>query len=105
LNSLRDGRHARNTEPLDDPANGRARQLQDPDPTVEDNLVEESQGWEVRRAVLALPEKQRAAVILHKYHELDYKEIAQTLQCSEAAVKSLLFRAYDTLRVRLGHLA
>jgi RNA polymerase sigma-70 factor (ECF subfamily) len=105
LNSLRDGRHARNLEPLDDPAKARTRELPDPEPTVEANLVAEAQGWEIRRAILALPEKQRAAVILHKYHDLEYKQIAQTLRCSESAVKSLLFRAYDKLRVRLGHLA
>jgi len=53
----------------------------------------------------ALPTKQRAAVVLHKYQELDYKQIAQALGCSESAVKSLLFRAYEALRVRLNHLA
>lgn len=105
LNALRDGKNARNTLALDEPVGERPRELRDPQPTVEDNLVTEAEGWEVRRAVQALPEKQRAAVVLHKYHDLDYKEIAQTLRCSESAVKSLLFRAYETLRVRLGHLS
>jgi len=105
LNSLRDGRNARYMASLDDQDRERGWELSDPGPTVEQSLVEQSQGWEIRRAVQALPEKQRAAVILHKYQELDYKEIAQTLKCSESAVKSLLFRAYETLRVRLGHLA
>ena len=68
-------------------------------------MVAQSLGWEVRQAVLALPTKQRAAVILHKYQELDYKQIGQALGCSESAVKSLLFRAYEALRVRLSHLA
>ncbi len=49
-----------------------------------------------------LPEKQRAAVLLHKYQELDYDEIARVLECSESALKSLLFRAYETLRVEAG---
>ncbi len=105
LNSLRDNRNLRITDPLGDPGNERVRELRDPVPTVENRLVEKAAGWEIRRAVEALPEKQRAAVILHKYHDLDYKEIAKTLECSESAVKSLLFRAYETLRVRLGHLA
>lgn len=105
LNALRDGKNARNTLALDEPIGERPRELRDPQPTVEDNLVTEAEGWEIRRAVQALPEKQRAAVVLHKYHDLDYKEIAQTLRCSESAVKSLLFRAYETLRVRLGHLS
>ena len=105
LNSLRDGRHFRNAEALDDPLNERPRELPDSRPTVEDEMVVQAQGWEIRRAIQALPEKQRAAVVLHKYHDLDYKEIAQSLRCSESAVKSLLFRAYETLRTRLGHLA
>ena len=105
LNSLRDGRNARNVEYLDDDSREIPLELRDPLPTIEDHMVADAQGAEIRRAVMALPEKQRAAVILHKYQELDYREIAQSLSCSESAVKSLLFRAYDTLRVRLGHMA
>jgi RNA polymerase sigma-70 factor, ECF subfamily len=48
-----------------------------------------------------LPENQRAAVILHKYQDVDYRQIAGILKVSESAVKSLLFRAYETLRARL----
>jgi RNA polymerase sigma-70 factor (ECF subfamily) len=55
--------------------------------------------------VAALPEKQRAAVLMHKYHEMEYTQIAKVLNCSESAVKSLLFRAYETLRARLAHMA
>ena len=60
---------------------------------------------EVRRAVAMLPEKQRAAVLMHKYEEMEYSQIAKVLNCSESAVKSLLFRAYETLRARLAHMA
>ena len=60
---------------------------------------------EVRRAIAALPEKQRAAVLMHKYEEMEYSQIAKVLGCSESAVKSLLFRAYETLRARLAHMA
>jgi len=104
LNSLRDGRHAKRLEPLENPAQGRTRELRAPDPTVEDRLVAEGRQQEIRRAIQSLPEKQQVAVILHKYQELDYREIATTLNCSESAVKSLLFRAYETLRVRLAHM-
>ena len=55
----------------------------------------------IRRAVEELPERQRAAVILHKYQDVDYQQIAKVLGVSESAVKSLLFRAYETLRTRL----
>ena len=53
----------------------------------------------------ALPEKQRAAVLMHKYEEMDYAQIGEALGLSESALKSLLFRAYETLRRRLAHLA
>ena len=46
-----------------------------------------------------------AAVIMHKYEELEYTQIAVALSCSPQTVKSLLFRAYNTLRVRLAHMA
>jgi len=44
------------------------------------------------------------SVLLHKYQELDYGEISKILECSESALKSLLFRAYETLRVELAPL-
>ena len=55
-------------------------------------------------AILALPDKQRAAVLMHKYQELDYEQIGEALGLSVSAVKSLLFRAYETLRGKLGRL-
>src|SRR6476660_3356900 len=48
---------------------------------------------------------QRAAVLMHKYEEMEYSQIATVLNCSESAVKSLLFRAYESLRARLAHMA
>jgi RNA polymerase sigma-70 factor (ECF subfamily) len=59
---------------------------------------------EIRNAIGSLPEKQRAAVMMHKYEEMDYGQIAGVLQCSQSAVKSLLFRAYESLRAKLAHL-
>lgn len=105
LNSLRDGKNERGQESLDveTPA-APGRQIADRKPTVEQDLVHEVKLREVRRAIHLLPAKQRAAVLMHKYHELEYSQIARVLNCSESAVKSLLFRAYETLRVRLAHL-
>ncbi len=73
----------------------------DPEPSAEQQLMRNDRERLIRRAVEALPENQRAAVILHKYQEVDYRQIAEILRVSESAVKSLLFRAYDTLRARL----
>jgi RNA polymerase sigma-70 factor (ECF subfamily) len=106
LNSLRDGRMERGQESLDaDTVELSWRQVADRTPTVEQDLVHEVKRAEVRRAVESLPAKQRAAVLMHKYQEMEYSQIARVLGCSESAVKSLLFRAYETLRARLAHLA
>jgi len=55
----------------------------------------------IRKEVEALPERQRMAVLMHKYQGMDYKEISKVLKLSESATKSLLFRAYETLRETL----
>jgi RNA polymerase sigma-70 factor (ECF subfamily) len=106
LNSLRDGKNRRFEERLeDDSSETPARQVSDQRPTVEQNMVYQARLDEVRRAVAMLPEKQRAAVLMHKYEEMEYSQIAKVLNCSESAIKSLLFRAYETLRARLAHMA
>jgi RNA polymerase sigma-70 factor (ECF subfamily) len=70
-------------------------------PTAEQRLMQTDRERMIRDAVHALPENQRAAVILHKYQDVDYRQIARILGVSESAVKSLLFRAYESLRGRL----
>ena len=103
LNAVRDGRRrrARETSVENDAASSVVAALADPGPNVEQRMVEAERREQIRQAVEALPEKQRLAVLLHKYQELDYAEIAEILGCSESALKSLLFRAYETLRVKL----
>jgi RNA polymerase sigma-70 factor (ECF subfamily) len=106
LNSLRDGKNQRYEERLDDQVEDLpVRQVADHRPSVEQSMVFEARLDEVRRAVASLPDKQRAAVLMHKYEELEYSQIARVLNCSESAVKSLLFRAYETLRARLAYMA
>ena len=106
LNSLRDGKYERLQESLDaDSDEMPVRQLSDTRPSVEQFMVYEAKLDEIRKAVAALPERQRAAVLMHKYEDLQYSQIAKALSCSESAVKSLLFRAYETLRTRLAHVA
>jgi len=105
LNWLRDEKHERAQERLDDvSANMPVRQVSDRRLSVEQKLVYEVKLNEIRGAIAALPEKQRAAVLMHKYEEMEYTQIAKVLGCSESAVKSLLFRAYETLRARLAHM-
>jgi RNA polymerase sigma-70 factor (ECF subfamily) len=106
LNSLRDTKNEKLQERLDDDSSDLpVRQVPDARPSVEQSMVYQARLEEVRRAVGSLPQKQRAAVLMHKYEEMEYSQIARVLSCSESAVKSLLFRAYETLRARLAHMA
>jgi RNA polymerase sigma-70 factor, ECF subfamily len=111
LNSVRDNRYQRMEVSLDAPVtvdaeDGDERPLDvaEKNPNIEQHLIEEARKKMIRHAIDKLPEKQRAAVLLHKYQELDYGDIAKILECSESALKSLLFRAYETLRVELAPL-
>jgi RNA polymerase sigma-70 factor (ECF subfamily) len=106
LNSIRDGRNEKLQESLDrEVADGPVRQVATGEPNVEQLLLRQARLLEVRQAIESLPAKQRAAVLMHKYDEMEYSQIAGVLNCSESAVKSLLFRAYEALRARLAHMA
>ncbi len=106
LNSIRDGRYHQLEVSIDVATDGDARSFELPsgEAAADQRLIERDRAGLIRGAVMALPEKQRAAVLLHKYQEMDYGEIAHVLDCSESALKSLLFRAYETLRVQLAPL-
>jgi RNA polymerase sigma-70 factor (ECF subfamily) len=111
LNSVRDNRHQRMEISLDAPVtvdaedgDEKVMDIAEKHPNIEQYMVEEARRKMIRHAIDKLPEKQRAAVLLHKYQELDYGDIARILECSESALKSLLFRAYETLRVELAPL-
>lgn len=56
----------------------------------------------VHEALARLPEKQRMAVILNRFEELSYEEVASVLGCSVGAVDGLLSRAKATLRRELA---
>ena len=64
-------------------------------------IVERELQEKIEAAIQQLPEAQRTAVILCRFEGLPYEEIATVLGCSEAAVKSLLHRARETLKEKL----
>lgn len=66
------------------------------------SLLEDELQKAIDAAIKNLPETQRLAVILRRYEELSYEEIAETLDQSVSAVKSLLFRARTELRTSLS---
>jgi len=74
----------------------------DPAASPEDQVRSNELTREVKAAIAALPENQRLAVILQRYEELSYQQIADVLKTSVPAVESLLFRAKHSLRARLS---
>jgi RNA polymerase sigma-70 factor (ECF subfamily) len=105
VNHARDTRHERpeNTLRLDEPdqETGTTPDLADDSLSAEEQILKRERLAAIRSKVNALPERQRVAVIMHKYQQMDYREIAAVLKLSESATKSLLFRAYETLREQL----
>jgi RNA polymerase sigma-70 factor (ECF subfamily) len=105
LNHFRDEKRTQNQISLDvQDALQVRREAQDGSLLIEDRLVRDVVARQIRHAIRALPPKQRAAVIMHKYDEMDYAQISRILGCSPSAVKALMFRAYETLRLRLRYL-
>jgi RNA polymerase sigma-70 factor (ECF subfamily) len=72
--------------------------------SLEQSLLRRERLARIRQTVQDLPERQRTAVLMHKYQGLDYRQIGEVLKLSESATKSLLFRAYETLREELKDL-
>jgi RNA polymerase sigma-70 factor, ECF subfamily len=105
VNHARDTRHERaeNTVRLDEPdqETGATPDLADKSLTAEERLLHRERMAAIRQKVQALPERQRMAVIMHKYQQMDYREISEVMKLSESATKSLLYRAYETLREQL----
>lgn len=105
VNHARDTRHERaaSTVYLDetDPETGTTPDVADAEPGVEAKMLRRERMEAIRQHVMALPERQRMAVLMHKYEGMDYKQIGEVLKLSESATKSLLFRAYQTLREKL----
>ncbi len=102
LNTIRDRRdEVSGSADNNDDGGGILERFVDPGPSVEQRLLQRDRERLIRQSVETLPDNQRTAVILHKYQEVDYRQIAGILSVSESAVKSLLFRAYEELRIRL----
>jgi RNA polymerase sigma-70 factor, ECF subfamily len=105
VNHARDTKNERMAQTLEldapDAESGTMPEVADDDPNIEQRMLREERMEAIRAQVRALPERQRMAVLMHKYQEMDYRQIGDVLKLSESATKSLLFRAYQTLRDRL----
>lgn len=71
------------------------------DATPEHAILRNEKVHLVREAINKLPEKQRSALILREYEQLDYQEIANILGQTVSSVKSLLFRARASVKTQL----
>jgi RNA polymerase sigma-70 factor (ECF subfamily) len=105
VNHARDTKHERTAQTVyldaPDPETGTTPDVADEEPSAEQNMLREERMAAIRTHVMALPERQRMAVLMHKYQGMDYRQIGEVLKLSESATKSLLFRAYQTLRDKL----
>jgi RNA polymerase sigma-70 factor (ECF subfamily) len=105
VNHARDTRHERtaSTIYLDEPDSetGTTPDVPDSTPSAESGMLRRERMNAIRQHVMALPDRQKTAVLMHKYEGMDYKQIGEVLKLSESATKSLLFRAYQTLREKL----
>lgn len=105
VNHARDTRHERPevTVNIDESDEETGLTVDVPDTSInaEQGILQRERLAAIRKHVEALPERQRLAVLMHKYQNMDYKQIAEVLHLSESATKSLLFRAYETLREKL----
>ena len=75
--------------------------LADSTPSAENILLEKERSRQISDALQGLPENQRMALILKRYDDLSYQEIAQIIGCSVSAVESLLVRAKRALKEKL----
>jgi len=105
VNHARDTKHERSAQTIyldaPDEETGTTPDVADDEPSVEQKLMRDERMAAIRKHVMALPERQRMAVLMHKYQGMDYRQIGDVLKLSESATKSLLFRAYQTLRDKL----
>jgi RNA polymerase sigma-70 factor (ECF subfamily) len=87
----RSGRRASQTTQLDEPIASREK-------AVDVQVVESTELAAIKQAVASLPDRQRAALMMRKYQELEYSEIAAALNCSEEAARANVYQALRKLR-------
>jgi RNA polymerase sigma-70 factor (ECF subfamily) len=85
------------TDPQSEEMPLRDQTAQTPDASLLEHELQDA----IEQAITALPESQRLALVLRRYEELSYEDIAEILDLSVPAVKSVLFRARTELRERL----
>ena len=85
------------TDDADHPQQFADGNVKSPDTTMLDEEMQDA----IERSIQELPEQQRMAVIMRRYQDVSYEEIAEVLDLTVPSVKSLLFRARTELREKL----
>ncbi|MCL5024529.1 MAG: sigma-70 family RNA polymerase sigma factor [Nitrospirae bacterium] len=101
LNELRDNRIHRNTIDIFELNEAGFVFLAAKCPSPARDLENRELSSTLKNALKSLPEKQRVALLLHKYSGFSYFEISQMMNCSISAVESLIHRARQRLRKQL----
>ncbi len=91
--------HEKRVHPVVDEEEGREIDyLDEAVPSAVENIEQMELMEVLQQAIENLPEQQRMALILRQYEQMDYEQIAESLKTTVSSVKSLIFRARDTLR-------
>ncbi|HEV8636235.1 MAG TPA: RNA polymerase sigma factor [Chloroflexota bacterium] len=101
LKTLQRRARERTPDPADDPFGG----LPDPGPDLDLSVLRAEDAGELRAALAQLPARQRAAIVLRYYADLNEAEIAEALGVPRGTVKSRLFNGLARLRAVLTHRA
>jgi len=101
LNYLRDSKHRQTVSIHASEGNPQVDIKDEKAQAVSDNLKALELKIAVRDALNSLPPKQKMVVILNKYEDASYEEIAAEMKMSVSAIKSLLFRARESLKEKL----
>jgi RNA polymerase sigma-70 factor, ECF subfamily len=101
LNELRDNKIHRSTIDVFELNEAGFVALSEKHPSPVRELENRELSSTLKKALKSLPEKQRVALLLHKYSGFSYSEISQMMNCSISAVESLIHRARQSLRKQL----
>jgi RNA polymerase sigma-70 factor (ECF subfamily) len=102
FNELRRARRRAQVPLQSDPGTEEIPLKDETNPAPDASLLEDELQRAIEEAIMQLPESQRMALVLRRYEQLSYEQIAEVLDLSVPAVKSVLFRARTELRSRLS---
>jgi RNA polymerase sigma factor (sigma-70 family) len=95
-NACFDARHKRGTEET----GGEMEEIRSPEPVADELISRKQDAIHLQQALSKLPEEKREVLVLSRFHNLRYEEIARILHCEIGTVKVRVYRALKELRER-----